>query len=111
MPDDCPPPRPLWPMEAVRASLSHDWLRWVAENRLRGCTPESMMQTMTAAGVDPALARAAIELIRDDPVYQAFTPFRQLQRKLESMLANLQKLHASAPHYAQVERRSRQSRD
>jgi ribosomal protein L16 Arg81 hydroxylase len=111
MPDDCPPPRPLWPMEAVRASLSHDWLRWVAENRLRGCTPESMMQTMTAAGVDPALARAAIELIRDDPVYQAFTPFRQLQRKLESMLANLQKLHASAPHYAQVERRSRLSRD
>jgi hypothetical protein len=111
-PEDCPPPPRLQsPMEAVRASLSPDWLQWVAENRLRGCTPESMLQTMTAAGVDAALAWAAIDRIVDDPVYQAFAPFRQLQRKLESVLANLQKLHASAPHYAQVERRSRLSRD
>jgi hypothetical protein len=111
-PQDCPPPPRLQsPMEAVRASLSPDWLRWVAENRLRGCTPESMLQTMTAAGIDAALAWAAIDRIVDDPVYQAFAPFRQLQRKLESVLANLQTLHASAPHYAQVERRSRLSRD
>jgi hypothetical protein len=107
----CPPPDAPSSVEAVRARLPPDWLRWVAENRLRGCTPETMVRTMTGAGVDATLARAAVQLIVDDPVYQAFAPFRQLQRKLESVLANLQKLHASAPHHGQVERRSRLSRD
>lgn len=98
-------------MEIIRARLSPDWLQWVAENRLRGCTPESMVQTMTGAGVERVLAQQAVQLIGDDPVYKAFGPFIQLQRKLESVLANLQKLRESAPDYVRVERRSKLSRD
>jgi len=109
--DACPPPRLLSPIEAVRARLSADWLQWVTENRLRGCTPESMVDTMSAAGVDRALAQQAVQLIGDDPVYKAFAPFRQLSAKLESVVANLQKLRETAPDYTHVERRSRLSRD
>ena len=27
-------------------ALADNWLQWMAENRLRGCTPESMVETM-----------------------------------------------------------------
>jgi len=31
--------------------LDVGWHQWVAESRLRGCTPESMLVTMTGAGL------------------------------------------------------------
>ena len=30
--------------------IDDGWIQWIAENLLRSCTPESMLQTMTAAG-------------------------------------------------------------
>ena len=107
----CPLPDPYASIDEVRALLSTEWLQWVAENRLRGCTPDSMVQAMTAAGIDPPLARAAVRLIPQDPVYKAFSPFLHQRRKLQSMLANLQKLQASAPNAGQIERRSKLSQD
>jgi hypothetical protein len=52
--DACPPPRELRPGKPVDA----EWLQWIAENRLRNCTPESMLVTMCGAGLDRAEAEA-----------------------------------------------------
>jgi hypothetical protein len=82
------------------------WRQWIAENRLRGCTPESMLQTMTAAGIDPAQSRQAIPLMEQEPAFLAARRIQQLQRKLESVLGNLQKMWALDPDYDRVEKRS-----
>jgi len=83
----------------------------VAENRLRGCTPESMLVTMTTSGLDAQASLSALNELERDPVYLAALRHQQLLRKLESTVANLQKLWQLAPDYAVVEKRERLSRD
>ena len=102
--DTCPPPpRTLKPgLKPVDAG----WLQWIAENRLRNCTPESMLVTMTQNGLDPAACAAAIARMETDPAYLAGRKIQQLQYKLESVMANQQKLWELAPHYGHVEKRS-----
>ena len=101
-------PRPL-----PRAPITIDagWRQWIAENRLRNCTPDSMQATMTAAGLDAQACAAAIAQMESEPAFLAARRFQQLQRKLESVLENLQRLWASAPDYAMVEKRAEPSRD
>lgn len=91
--------------------LEDRWRQWIAENRLRDCTPGSMLQTMTAAGLDPKVCEAAIAAMETDPVFLAARKHQQLQRKLESVLANQQKLWESSPTYLQVEKRAGVSLD
>lgn len=95
-------PRPLTSGKPV----DEGWLQWVAENRLRNCTPESMLVTMVKAGLDPLSSAKAITKIETDPGYLAARKLQQLQYKLESVMANQQKLWELAPGYAQVEKRS-----
>lgn len=106
-------PQPQGAPQASAAPLAIDdgWIQWMAENRLRNCTAESMAQTMGAAGHDPALALAAIRELERDPVYQAARRHQQLLRKLESVVANLQKIWELAPGYTHVEKRRMPSRD
>ena len=47
-------------MNATETVISRDWMLWISENLLRGCTPTSMLQTMTAAGLDPVATRQAL---------------------------------------------------
>lgn len=96
---------------AGRAELDASWYQWIADNRLRDCTPESMLATMTAAGLDPDEAGSAITMMERSPAFLAARKFQQIQRKLESMLANQQKLRELTPHYQTVEKRSGVSRD
>ncbi len=103
-----PAPRPR-PQSA--APLTDDWRQWIAENRLRDCTPESMLQTMTGAGLDPQEARDAIARMENDPAFHAARRMQQVQRKLESVAANLQQVWQSAPSYGVVEKRASPSRD
>jgi hypothetical protein len=99
-------------VEAVSTeSLSNHWYQWIAENRLRDCTPESMLATMTATGLDPVECEAAIAGMDSDPVFLAARKHQQLQRKLESVLENQQKLWESDPAYTHVEKRAGVSRD
>jgi Cupin-like domain len=86
-------------------ALDESWQQWVAENRLRNCTPQSMLQTMSRAGLDPERALAAISAIETNPVFLAARKHQQLLRKLESVVANQQKLWESDPHYMRVEKR------
>lgn len=87
------------------------WLQWIADNRLRGCAVESMLQTMVAAGLDAAACVAALRAIEVSPGFVAARKLQQLQRKLESVLGNLQKLWESAPDYGRVEKRAAVSRE
>jgi Cupin-like domain len=102
----CPRPSDLAPTAVTSKPIDDGWLQWIAENRLRNCTPESMLQTMVAAGIDRLESEAAIGAMERDPVFRAARRIQQLQRKFESVLANQQKLWEMAPFYGQVERRS-----
>ena len=70
-----------------------------------------MLGTMTAAGLDANEARSAIALMDKSPGLIAARKFQQLQRKLESVLANQQKLWELAPAYERIEKRRGVSRD
>ena len=83
------------------------WLQWIAENRLRQCTPESMLVTMTQAGLDPVACERAIREMEHNPGFLAARKMQQIQTKLESVVANQQKLRALDPLYGHVEKRSR----
>lgn len=86
-------------------ALDDGWWQWVAENRLRGCTPESMVATMAAAGVDRQAAQTAVADIERHPVFKAARRHQQLYRKQTSVMVNLQKLWESDPDYLRIERR------
>ena len=43
------------------------WLQWIADNLLRGCTPESMLETMATHGLDPARCEAALRDMDRNP--------------------------------------------
>jgi Cupin-like domain len=104
------PPAPR-PAASAPTPLSNDWLQWVAEQRLRACTAESMLVTMQQAGIDPGVARRAIQDTEQHPYYLAAQRIQQLQRKLESVMGNLQQLWESNPDYAVVEKRADVSTD
>ncbi len=97
-------PAPLAPDRAW-AAVSSDWKQWIAENRLRDCSPPSMVETMAAAGVARNVASAAIAHVEADPVYLAASKHQQLLRKLESVVGNLQRVWELAPDYKTVEKR------
>ena len=104
-----PAPRPLEPQ--ITKPVNDGWRQWIAENRLRDCTPESMADTMVAAGLDRDECRDAIALMESDPAFLAARKHQQLYRKLESTLGNLQKLWESDPQYGVVEKRRAVSSD
>jgi len=103
-----PAPRPERPKEYV---LDNGWVQWVAENRLRDCSPESMVETMVNAGQDRHNCELAVAAIEHDPVFIAARRHQQLLRKLESVVSNLQSLWQSDPHYMQIEKRESIGRD
>jgi hypothetical protein len=86
-------------------NLDESWYQWIAENRLRDCTPESILATMVSSGLDPQACAAEIAAMERNPVFLAARKQQQQQRKLESVLANQQKLWESAPDYSVVEKR------
>jgi Cupin-like domain len=105
-----PAPRPRDIGVVPFKPLDAGWQQWIAENRLRNCTPESMLATMTGAGLDPAECAQAIRRMEQDPAFLAARKMQQLQRKLESVLANQQKLWELAPEYGRVEKRPKITR-
>jgi Cupin-like domain len=102
-----PPPPPVLCWQEMPAN----WQQWIAENRLRDCDPASMLATMRLAGVPPALAAGAIAHVEHDPVFRAARQHQQLQRKLESVVANVQKMWELAPGYTTIEKRPLCSND
>jgi len=100
LPKLTPAPPPI----SYRA-IDDSWRQWIAENRLRDCTVESVITTMIAAGVHPHDAQISVMHMESNPVYLAARRHQELLRKLESVVANQQRLWESAPSYAAVEKR------
>ena len=86
-------------------AVDDGWRQWIAENRLRNCTPQSVIETMVAAGVHPHDAQMAVSRMESNPVYLAARRHQEMSRKLESVLANQQRLWQQATDYAIVEKR------
>ncbi len=106
LPEEAPKPR-----EHTTVALDDHWLQWIAENRLRDCLPDTMVQTLVTAGLDRAQCQAAVARLESDPTYRAARRHQELYRKLESVMANQQKLWASDSAYAIVEKRDSVSKD
>lgn len=103
--DKAPPPRLLTAAEMPQ--IDANWLQWIAENRLRDCGPETMADTMAAAGLSRSAALAAIHRMESDPAYKAARKHLQLFKKLESVVANQQQVWEQDPNYFTVDRRNR----
>lgn len=88
------------------AAVGDWWTEWIADNRLRDCPPDTLVETMVRQGVAPALARAAVAGIEQDPCFRSARKQFQLRRKLESVMANLAGLHAGQTTGMTIERRS-----
>lgn len=99
------------PRQIAHVPLDAGWRQWIAENRLRDCTPDSMLRTMVTSGLDPHESQAAILAMESDPAFLAARRMQQLQRKLESVMGNQQKLWESAPDYGVVEKCKSPPRD
>jgi len=54
--------------------LSPPWQRWLDENLARGCTPQSLLQNMTQAGMDANTAAAALQQATVPAAAQAARP-------------------------------------
>ncbi|MCU0968712.1 MAG: cupin-like domain-containing protein [Rubrivivax sp.] len=87
------------------------WREWVAENRLRGCTRESMMAAMTGAGLVADEASAAISEVDASPLMRAAARLAGRLRKAEAVLRHQQTLATLAPGAREIERREAIARD
>ncbi|GAA4356523.1 cupin-like domain-containing protein [Variovorax defluvii] len=85
--------------------MTAEWVRWVTEQLLRGCAPDSMLAVMAGAGIDPQAAAELVALVPANAVYIAAEGRAQQLRKLESTVANLQLLWEMDPMYGIVEKR------
>lgn len=107
-----PLPRPMTPAPLPRPvvapirPLDAAWHRWIVEQRLNGCTVESMIEVIERAGHARADALRAIAALDDNPAYAVAQGLQQRHRKLEAVALNLQRLWASDPHYRTVEKRA-----
>jgi len=103
-------PRPLERASPQGRPVDANWQQWVAENRLRNCSPDSMLAVMTAAGLSRAACEQAIRAVDTNPIFLAARRMQQLHRKLESVVRNQQLLKELDPHYCQIEKRPHVSR-
>lgn len=104
----CPPPLDV---PQVIKPLDATWRRWIADNALRRCSPESMLATVAAAGIDPAQASGFIGALAHDPAFGAAERMRDRHERFARTMQHVQSLRESAPGYDHVEKRSRVSRD
>lgn len=94
-----------------KAAVDDTWRQWIAENRLRDCSADSMITSMVAAGIDANAASVAVMSMERDPAFLAARRHQQLLRKLESVVANQQRLWEMAPGYGEIEKRPACDRD
>lgn len=100
-----PAPRPRTSASSTPKALDASWQRWLVEQRLRGCTVDSMLQAIEGAGQARADAERFVASLENDPAYAVAQAVHQRYRKLESVALNLQRLWASDPTYRTVEKR------
>ncbi len=105
---ECPPPLDV--PEAIKP-LDDTWCQWIVDNALRRASPESMIATVTEAGIDPAQASGFMAGLPRNPMYRAAEKMRDRYDRFARAMHHVQGLRESAPDYDHVEKRSRVSRD
>lgn len=60
-------PRP----SSAADALPQEWLGWIAENLLSGVAPQALVDTLKGAGVEPAVATAAVDAAANHPYLKA----------------------------------------
>ena len=101
-----PAPRPRTDSTPLTRVIDASWQRWIVEQRLRGCTVESILQVIEGSGHARVDAERAIAALENDPAYTVAQAVHQRHRKLEAIALNLQRLWASDPEYRTVEKRA-----
>ncbi|MBV8486685.1 MAG: cupin-like domain-containing protein [Planctomycetaceae bacterium] len=91
--------------------VNDEWRRWIAENLILEGTPESLLATMTAAGIAPEEAEREIRLASESPYLHGSEVLRNRLNKRNWQLAVYRKLNRLHPESAQVEHREKLSRD
>ncbi len=104
----CPPP--LDEPQAVKP-LDDSWCQWIIDNVLRRVAPESMMATLTEAGIDPAQASGFMASLSRNPGFRAAEKMRDRYDRFARAMHYVQAVRETTPHYDHVEKRSRVSRD
>lgn len=99
-----PAPRPRADAMPRSRSIDATWRRWIVEQRVRGCTVESMLQVVADAGYARDDAERIVAALDDEPAYAVALAVQQRYNKLQAVALNLQRLWASAPGYGQVEK-------
>ena len=105
---ECPPPLDV--PQAIKP-LDDTWTQWIVDNALRRASPESMIATVTEAGIDPAQASGFMAGLARNPMYRAAEKMRDRHERFARAMHHVQALRESAPDYDHVEKRSRVSRD
>jgi hypothetical protein len=101
-----PAPRPRTDATPLSRAIDASWQRWIVEQRLRGCTVESMLRVIEGAGYDRVDAERAIAALDNDPAFAVAQAVQQRYSKLEAIALNLQRLWESDPEYGTVEKRA-----
>lgn len=85
-------------------SLAPEWRRWVVENLVRGAEEADLIAILEGAGVDAAVARAAVRAEAEDPCFVGTRKALALHRKLEGLLDLYGDLHRQAEGHTRVDR-------
>ena len=95
----------MGPVLKETTGLSHDWSRWLAQNRMLGVADAELVAVMTGRGVPEAAVRAEVVRLAQDPCFQAGRWIGERLRKLESILAIQEQLRDLARAPRAIERR------
>jgi hypothetical protein len=80
-----------------RHGLSEDWRRWIAENLLLGCHPDTVAASLHQAGIGTAQARAEIETALRSPYLQGAQRLRNRLAKRDWVIDIQSRLNRIAP--------------
>src|SRR5208283_400058 len=91
--------------------VNDEWRRWIAENLILEGTPESLLASMTAAGIAPEEAEREIRLASESPYLRGSELLRNRMKKRDWLIAMYRKLNRLHPGSGEVEHRHKLSRD
>lgn len=71
-------------MSGAGDALAPAWQAWIAENLLRGASPEEVAAGLVEEGLTPDAARALVDDVRRSPILRAALPFARESRRLRT---------------------------
>lgn len=86
-------------------TLSDEHRAWVVENALRGLEPASLIDTLSAAGVPPRIARSEVTAILTSPAMPGVIQLHRRAERLELLARLLRTVSGQAERPGEVERR------